>query len=108
MLISFVGEMIHFYIHLPIPGSIYGMLILFILLQLKLIKVDHVKDISDFLIEVMPLMFIPAGVGLLEKWGVIKGIIGPLLITVILSTIMVMIVSGHVSQTIIKIKGRKK
>lgn len=104
VLIAFIGELIHYYIDLPIPGSIYGMLILFILLQIKVIKVDQVKDVSTFLIEVMPVMFIPAGVGLLEKWGLIKGIWLPLVITILISTFFVMVVSGLVSQTIIKRK----
>lgn len=104
--ISFVGELIHYYIDLPIPGSIYGMLILFVLLQFKVIKVEHVKDIADFLIEVMPLMFIPAGVGLLEKWGLIKGVWLPLTITIIGSTLIVMVVSGRVSQLVIRKKER--
>jgi len=106
ILISFVGELIHYYVDLPIPGSIYGMIILFVLLQSKIIKVHQVKEVSTFLIEVMPLMFIPSGVGLLEKWGLIKGIWLPLSVTIIASTIIVMVISGSVSQLIIK-KGNK-
>ncbi len=58
--IAFLCEGIKFLIPLPIPASIYGMLILFLLLQTKIIKLDQIKKTGSFLIDVMPIMFIPA------------------------------------------------
>ena len=60
--ISFVGEFLKYVLPLPIPASIYGMVILFIGLLTGLIKLEQVKDVGKFLIEIMPVMFIPAGV----------------------------------------------
>ena len=102
LLISFVGEILNYFIDLPIPGSIYGMIILFILLELKIVKAEQVRETSVFLIAVMPLMFIPAGVGLLEKWGLISGIWLPLIATIVISTIIVMAVTGIVTQFVIE------
>ena len=70
--ISFVGEFLKYVLPLPIPASIYGMVILFIGLLTGLIKLEQVKDVGKFLIEIMPVMFIPAGVGLMESWGTLN------------------------------------
>ena len=74
LLITFVGELLHYLIPLPIPASVYGLVLMLIALQTGLVKVDHVKQTAVFLIEIMPVMFIPAGAGLLESWGVLQPI----------------------------------
>jgi len=61
---SFAGELLHFLLPLPIPASIYGIILLFGALELKWIKVKDIRETSSFLIAVMPVMFIPAAVGL--------------------------------------------
>jgi holin-like protein len=96
--ISFLGEVIHHFIPLPIPASIYGMVLLFILLEAHIIKPEHIRETCTFLIQAMPVMFIPAGVGLLEKWGYISDIWLPLLATLAISTVIVMAISGWVTQ----------
>lgn len=107
LLISFIGEGLNYVIPAPIPASIYGMVILFVCLCTKIIKLDDVKDTGLFLIEIMPLMFIPAGVGLMKSWGVLKPLIIPVLVITVVSLIAVMGVSGRVSQRIIKGKKLK-
>ena len=67
--ISLAGEILKYILPLPIPASIYGMAILFAGLMTGLIKLDSVRETGKFLIEIMPLMFIPAGVGLMDSWG---------------------------------------
>ena len=65
--VTCAGEIMKYFIPLPIPGSIYGLILMFVLLLAKVIKVEHVKETGEFLIEIMPLMFIPAGVGLVTS-----------------------------------------
>lgn len=108
LLISFIGEVCRHFIPLPIPASIYGLVLLFIALMTGVIKLESVKDASRFLIEIMPVMFIPAGVGLLESWGVLKPVFYPIVITVIISTIIVMVISGRVTQRVIRFDQKKK
>lgn len=67
-----------------------------------LIKLEQVKETGIFLIEIMPIMFIPAAVGLLESWHVLKPICIPLIIITILTTMIVMAVSGRVTQFVIR------
>lgn len=107
LLISFIGEGLNFAIPAPIPASIYAMVILFVCLCTKIIKLDDVKDTGMFLIEIMPLMFIPAGVGLMKSWGVLKPLIVPVLVITVVSLVAVMGVSGRVSQKIIVNEDKK-
>ena len=64
LVVTFVGELLHYFIPIPVPASIYGLIIMLILLCTKVVKLEHVERTSDFLIEIMPLMFIPGGVRL--------------------------------------------
>lgn len=108
LLISFIGELLRYLIPISIPASIYGMLLLFLALEFKIIKLTDVKDISSFLIELMPIMFVPAGVGLLNSWSVLQPVWIQIVIITIVSTVIVMGVSGLVTQLVIRIKGKKK
>ena len=105
--ISFIGEILHAVVPLPIPASIYGMVILFVLLLTGVLKLDAVKDVGKFLIEIMPVMFIPAGVELMSSWGVLKPLLVPVLVITVASLVLVMICGGHVTQFILR-HGKKR
>ena len=60
-------------------ASIYGLVLLFIALMTGLVKLPQVHEAARFLIEIMPLMFIPAGVGLIDSWGELRPILLPVL-----------------------------
>ena len=105
--ITFVGELLKYMLPLPIPASIYGMVIMFIGLMTGAIKLDAVKDVGKFLIEIMPIMFIPAGVGLMVSWGALKPVILPISIIIVVTTILVMGVSGRIAQFILKREDKK-
>lgn len=106
--ISFIGEILNYIVPLPIPASIYGMVIMFICLQTKILKLDDVKSVGKFLIEIMPVMFIPAGVGLMSSWGTLKPVLVPVSVITVVVIIMVMLASGWVSQLIIRIDKKKE
>lgn len=102
LVISLIGELLNKLLPLPVPASIYGMVILFIGLLSGVIKLSSVKEAGSFLIEIMPVMFIPAGVGLMSSWLNLKPIIIPVCIVTVAAIFTVMIVSGHVTQFIVK------
>ena len=104
---AFIGELLHWFIPLPIPASIYGIVLLFIALELKWVKVSDIREVSSFLIAVMPIMFIPAAAGLLESWGAVKSSVWEYALITIVSTCVVMGVSGAVTQFVIW-RGKKK
>ncbi|WP_317315903.1 CidA/LrgA family protein [Peptostreptococcus russellii] len=96
-----MGEALNQIIPLPIPASIYGLIIMLIALSTKLLPLDKVKDVGKMLIQTMPIMFIPAGVGLITAWDKLSPIILPVVVITFISTIIVMIVSGKFTETII-------
>lgn len=104
--ISFIGELLKMFLPLPVPASIYGMLLLFIMLLTGVLKLDSVKETGKFLIEIMPVMFIPAGVGLLESWGVLQPMLVKVLIITVITSLTVMIFSGWITQAVIR-SGQK-
>ncbi|MBQ3545022.1 MAG: CidA/LrgA family protein [Lachnospiraceae bacterium] len=108
MSISFVGEMLNKVISLPIPASIYGIVILFLCLELKIIKVESIKETSKFLIEIMPIMFVPAAVGLIETWGMLKTSLVSYIVITTVGTLVVMIISGWVTQLTIHFHKKKE
>ena len=103
---SFAGELLHFCLPLSIPASIYGIVLLFLALELKLVKVRDIRETSSFLIAIMPVMFIPAAVGLMDSWHAIAGMWLKYIIVTVVSTFVVMAVSGWLTQAIIR-SGKK-
>lgn len=106
--ISLVGEIINRYVPLPIPASIYGMVILFLLLNTGLLKLESVREVGKGLIEIMPVMFIPAGVGLMNSWGVLRTQLIPICIITVVSLILVFLFSGRTTQYLIQRKQKVK
>ena len=100
--ISFIGEILHTIIPLPIPASIYGLVIMLICLGTKFIKLDDVRDTSVFLIEIMPMMFIPVAVGLMTSWNTIKPNLIPYAVITVVSLVAVIGISGWSAQFVIR------
>ena len=102
LLISLTGEGLSALLPLPIPASIYGIVILFSCLMLGVIRVDSIREVSAFLMEIMPVLFIPAGVGLMESFGLLLPNLFSILVITAVSTVVVMAVSGRVAQAVIR------
>ena len=107
LLLSFLGELLHAFLPLTIPASIYGIVILFLCLEFKVISVSAVKDVSSFFIEIMPIMFIPAAVGLMDSWQIIKEAWLSYVVITVLSTFVVMAVSGRAVQLVMKLTKKE-
>ena len=107
LLVSFLGELLHAVLPLPIPASIYGIVLLFTALETKLLKVNDIRETSGFLLEIMPMLFVPAGVGLLEKWELLRPVWLPFVIIIVVSTFAVLAVSGRVTQAVMRARQRK-
>lgn len=106
--VSFIGEVLKYFIHLPIPASIYGLVIMLLLLATKVIKVEQVRDTGNYLLEIMPVMFIPAAVGLITMWDELKALWLPLCVITLVTTIIVMVTAGRMTQFIIRWEKRQK
>ena len=102
LIFSFIGEVLHAVIPIQMPASIYGLVLLFIALMTGLVKLPQVHEAARFLIEIMPLMFIPAAVGLLTSWPRIRTIFLPCVVITLVSTFAVMAVAGITTQLVIR------
>ena len=98
LLFCFAGELLKYLIPLPIPASIYGLVLLFLALQFRLIKVECIRETAKFLIEIMPVMFIPAGAGLMTSWGALQKMLVPVVVITIVSTVVVMAAAGKATE----------
>lgn len=107
LIFSFIGDVLNHIIPLPIPASIYGMILLFIALSTKIIKLEQVETTAEFLLSIMLIFFVPASVGIMDTFFAYKSSMLPIIIIVIISTVIVMITTGLVSQFIIKLKNKK-
>ena len=104
--ISFVAEVLHVLLPLPVPASVYGLLILLVLLLTGIVKEERIKDTADFLLSIMPLFFVPAAVALMTSFESMKGNVWKLLTMCLVSTVVVMVITGLVSQFIVR-AGKK-
>lgn len=102
LLISFAGELLNYLLPLPVPASIYGLVLMFLCLELRLFPIAAVHETAHFLIEIMPLMFIPAATGLMASWDVIRANLVVYLAIAVITTVLVMAVSGRVTQLFLR------
>lgn len=100
--ISFIAEVMEYFIPLPVAASIYGLVLMLIGLVTGLLPLKEVEDAADFLVEIMPIMFIPATVGIMTSIEALKQMLVPLCVISIVSTVLVFGVTGRVTQGIIR------
>ena len=100
--VALAGEALNALIPLPIPASVYGLVLMFVLLLTRVVKLEQVKTAASFFIEIMPVMFIPAAVALMDSWGVLRDMLVPVLVIMVVSTFVVMGVTGLVTQAAIR------
>ena len=101
LLITCVGEIIKLLVPLPIPGSIYGLVLMFFLLVTHVIPVDSVRNAAEFLIVIMPVMFIPAATGLINYWPQLRPILIPTVAMIVIVTLITMAITGKTAMYII-------
>ena len=106
--VSCIGELLNYLMPLPIPASIYGLVIMLGLLVSKKLQLDSVENTANFLIEIMPVLFIPAAVGLIVSWKELEAMLIPALIITVISTFLVILVPGKVTDLLISKKGTDK
>ena len=96
--ICYVGELIHDYTGIPIPGNILGMLILLLLLCLKVIKLEQIREVSEFFLKRLAFFFLPPAIGLMLVGDDVKSQWPLLLILCIVLTIVTMAATGWTVQ----------
>ena len=103
---TFLGEALQLIVPLPIPASVYGLVLLFTALCLGLVKVEQVKEAGGFLTSILPLLFVAPAVGIAENWGLIANRLLPIALLLIGSTVLTFGIAGSVTRIFMK-GGRK-
>lgn len=98
MLFSLAGELCQLLLPLPVPASIYGMVLLFLSLASGLLKVDAVKETGSFLVSLLPLLFVVPTVGLMGHWDLIRNDLLQIVILLVVTTILTFGVSGMLTK----------
>ena len=106
--ITAVGELLNTILPLPIPAGVYGLFILLIGLACGLIKLSDVENVSAFLLETMPIMFVPIITGLMESYEIMESVLLETVVISVVSTIVVMIAAAKACELIIRLTGRNK
>lgn len=104
---SFIGEVLQAAVPLPIPAAIYGLVLLLIALATGLLKTSQVQDAANWLISIMPILYVPICVKILEYWGIISQNAVAIITIIATSTFFVFAVSGLVTQWLMK-RGETK
>lgn len=105
--INLAGELISKYLHLPLPGSITGMILLLILLLTGVLKEREIRETADFMLQNMGFFFIPAGVSILVSYHALDGFYFETVVVVVLSTILVLAVTALATQLFINLSEKK-
>ena len=104
--VCFVGEVIHAILPFPVPASIYGLLIMFGLLQFKIIPLSMVEDTCLFLLSIMPILFVPSTVGIIVAGPLLKQYGLQFLAIGVVTTVGVFGVTGATTQAVMRIMAR--
>lgn len=108
MLISFIGELLSYLLPLPVPASVYGLVILLMCLFTGIVRLKDIEDVADWLILIMPVLFVPAAVSLMNVGQQLFNDLLIICIVLVISTIVVMVTTGKVAQYMIERKERKE
>jgi len=105
-LVCLAGHAVSVLLPFPVPGTVIGMIFLFLLLLFKLVKADHMKPLSDFLLKNMAFFFVPAGVSILANLDLVKDKIFALIAVVVLTTVLTFGATALTVQGVIKVQDR--
>lgn len=102
-----MGEILHAVLPLPIPASIYGLILLLLALRFNVVKLEDVKEVGVFLTGIFPLLFVPAAAGVMELWAEMGDMLLPIIISIIPVTVLVLVTAGHTTQALVRRKNKE-
>lgn len=107
-LLCLCGEVISSLLPFAFPASVISLLLLFLLLLFKIMKPEQIADASDYLLSIMAMLFIPAGVAVMEKYELIKNSLVPLIIIILITTVLTFVITGYTVLFLIKFMKKKE
>ena len=106
--ICWISQIVEAVLPFPFPASVIGMVLLLILLLVRALKVDHIREKSDFLLSNMAFFFIPAGVSIINYFDILAGSLVPLLVICLVSTLLTFAVTAWAVQLTRHLMDRRK
>ena len=106
--ITLVGEWMNDTLPFPVPAGVYGLFLMLFLFCLGVLKLEQVEATGNFLLDIMPVLFVPAAVGLMESFEQLRPVLVPVAGVCAISTLVVMGVTGGIAEVFLKRMGNKK
>ena len=103
----FAGEVLHAVLPLPVPASVYGLLLLHLALCFGIVRLEQVRETGLFLTGIFPLLFVPAAAGVMELWAELGALLLPAVIAIVPVTVLVFAAAGRTTQALIHRKEKK-
>ncbi len=103
---TLIGEALQRFLPLPIPGSVYSIVLLFLALCFGIVKLEQIKDAAGFLTSILPILFVAPTVGIVDYWDLLSGNLLPIMLLLLATTVITFGISGGVVQWLMK-KGDK-
>ena len=107
MAVCFVGEVLSNLLPFPIPASVYGLMLMLIALKTGIYRLEQVRETGMFFVGILTILFVPAAVGVMEQWEVLKNILWPCIFATIFVTALVIVVTGKFTQWIHQITEKR-
>ena len=106
--INYVGILLSKILHLPLPGTIVSLLLLFFMLQFKVLKLEKIENAGNFLLLNMTIFFMPPTVKIIDSYELLEKDLFKIIVIIIVSTFLTMGITGKVVQLMIDFKERKE
>ena len=106
--INYVGILLSKIFHLPLPGTIVSLLLLFLMLQFKVLKLEKIENAGNFLLLNMTIFFMPPTVKIIDSYELLEKDLFKIIVIIIVSTFLTMGITGKVVQLMIDFKERKE
>lgn len=107
MTISFMAELLELLLPLPVTASIYGLILMLVALVTRLVPLEKVEKAADFLVELLPILFVPSTVSIIANVDALREMLIPLVVICLVTTVLIMAVTGRTAQGIICLEEKK-
>ena len=102
---TFIGEALQRILPLPIPGSVYSLVLLFLALCFRVRRLDEVKETANYLTTILPVMFVAPAVGIVEYLDMIRSSLIPIFLIILVTTVITFGITGTLVQRLLKKDG---
>ena len=105
---TLLGEVLNRLLKLPVPAGVYGLFLMLLALLSGIIRLEDVEGAGNFLLDTMTIMFLPAAVGIMTVTELLRPVLLPYLIIIVLSTVLVMSVTGLIAEKILHYTEKRR